>query len=247
MARGYFLVGTDHNIGTTMLTGAIAGALREQGNNTGVFNPIAMSANTFEAGNRKICESVKYLKELSTSQDDFNLINPYSFEMQNIPLIAARFGSDTCISIEKLDDIYFRLSLLRECIFIDGGAGLLSPVTRDETMVDLLLTFNAELVIVTKPSRMMVPDVLQLAYFAMQTGIPILGYIINHWYEEAATIVDFEQIEIIKNHVGLSNLGMLPCFEDVDFTNPENYDRIKSEVKKRIDLTAFREKPNDWL
>jgi len=184
---------------------------------------------------------------LGATNDDYSIINPYSFEMQNIPSIAARFGSDTCISIEKLDDIYFRLSLLRECIFIDGGAGLLSPVTKDETMVDLLLTFNAELVIVTKPSRMMVPNVLQIAYFAMQTGIPILGYIINNWYEEAATIIDFEQIEIIKNHVGLNNLGMLPWFDDLDFTNPENYDRIKKEVKNRIDLSAFREKRNDWL
>ncbi len=247
MARGFFFVGTDHNIGTTMLTGAIAGALRELGSNSGVFKPIAMNSNTVLVDDKKICESVQYLKELSSSTDDISLINQYSFEMKNIPFIAARFGNDTEISIEKLDDIYFRLSLLREIICIDGGAGLLSPITKDETMVDLLLTFNSELVIVTTPSRMMLPDVLQTAYFAMQTGIPITGYIINNWYEEAATVIDYEQVEIIKNHVGINLIGMLPRFEEVDFINPENFGRLKDEVKQRFDLDVFRERRNDWL
>ncbi len=247
MARGFFFVGTDHNIGTTMLTGAIAGTLRDLGSNTGVFKPIAMNSNTVVIDDKKICESVQYLKSLSSSEDDINLINPYSFEMHNIPVIAARFGNDTEISIEKLDDIYFRLSLLREIICIDGGAGLLSPITKDETMVDLLLTFNSELVIVTTPSRMMVPDLLLSAYFAMQTGIPITGYIINGWYEEAATVIDYEQIEIVKNHVGINLIGMLPRFEDVDFKKTENFSRLKDEVKKRFDLDAFRENRNDWL
>jgi len=247
MARGFFFVGTEHNIGTTMLTGAIAGTLRDFGSNTGVFMPIAMNSNTIDVGDRKICESVQYLKALSSSADDLEIINPYSFEMQNIPVIAARFGSDTEISIEKLDDIYFRLSLLREIICIDGGAGLLSPITKDETMVDLLLTFNSELVIVTTPSPMMLPNVLQTAYFAMQTGIPITGYIINNWYEEAATVIDYEQVEIIKNHVGINLIGMLPRFEDVDFKNSDNFGRLKDEIKQRFDLDAFSENCNDWL
>ena len=244
MARGYFFVGTDHKVGTTTLSGAIAGLLRKLGKNTGVFNPVNTNAKFIE--DTKTTRSAEFLKQISNCQDEIELINPYAFELPYVPYVAATFEGDIEISVEKLDDIYFRLSLLHDSIFIDGGAGLLTPLTRDETMVDLLLMYSAELVIVTSPSPLMVSNVLQIGYFALQTGIPILGLIVNGWYDEAATIMDFEQLEAISNHIDIPIIGLLPWFEHRDFSKLENHQKLMKEIQNRFDIDIFSEKNEDW-
>jgi dethiobiotin synthase len=195
---------------------------------------------------RKISRSVKTLTDISGCSDEFSKINPYSFELPNIPSISSKYEGEEII-IDKIHDAFFNLSLKYDTICIDGGAGLLTPINDRETMADILLHLNAELIIITKPSEMFISEVLETAYFAMQTGIPVAGYIVNGWLDEAASAFDYEQLKAIKDHVDITLLGKLPWFEKKDFTRPENHEMLIDEITQRFSLELFIDNKDGWL
>ncbi|MBW7461057.1 dethiobiotin synthase, partial [Paenibacillus sepulcri] len=83
--RGLFVTGTDTGVGKTVVTAAIAAALRAEGRNVGVWKPV-QSGSTFGSGRTDAQQLLK-----STGIDELpEAVAPFSFAAPLTPLLAAR-------------------------------------------------------------------------------------------------------------------------------------------------------------
>jgi len=144
-----FITATGTNVGKTHTTLKLIEALAAKGLSVGVFKPIETGV-THTAPDASIllqtCQKVnENFKDLST-----NDITAYTF-----PLPAAPFCADVKneIIIEKIIEKYHTLSQLCDILLVEGAGGLLVPVTKNFTMIDLIKKLDSKVLLVT-PSRL---------------------------------------------------------------------------------------------
>ena len=147
--QSLFITATGTNVGKTHTTIKLIEAFASKGLKVGVYKPIetgvthtAPDATILLEACQKVNEKFKDLKPLD--------ITAYTF-----PLPAAPFCADIeqTIRIEKIIEKYHELSKLCDILLIEGAGGLLVPITKDYTMIDLAKELNSKVLLVT-PSRL---------------------------------------------------------------------------------------------
>jgi len=128
--KGLFIAGTDTGVGKTCVAAGLAAALRKRGANVGVFKP-------FESGIGSGHEDYKILKEASGSTDPDDWICPYRFEEALAPAVAAERAGieiDWC----GVTDAFESIAVKHEVVIVEGAGGLLVPLTKEKTNLDLI-------------------------------------------------------------------------------------------------------------
>src|SRR5262245_25304596 len=135
--KGLFITGTDTGVGKTIVTGAIAAYLKSQKVNIGVMKPVESGC---------LCDANKsphlirpdslFLKKMAKAGDLLDLINPYFFEAPLAPEIAASLEKKA-ISLDKIFSSFQVLSKFHTTLLVEGAGGLLVPLTKEKTILDL--------------------------------------------------------------------------------------------------------------
>ena len=144
-----FITATGTNVGKTHTTLKLIEALASKGLKVGVYKPIetgvthtAPDATILLEACQKVNEHFKALKPLD--------ITAYTFSLPAAPFCA---DIEQTIRIEKIIEKYHNLSLLCDILLVEGAGGLLVPITKDYTMIDLITELNIKTLLVT-PSRL---------------------------------------------------------------------------------------------
>ena len=86
--KGFFVSGTDTEVGKTFITAGLAGMFLNAGLKVGIMKPVA--SGMVEKDGQFISEDVEFLKRVLNLNDDNSLINPYCFKTPIAPGVAAR-------------------------------------------------------------------------------------------------------------------------------------------------------------
>ena len=78
MGKGIFITGTDTGVGKTLIAGGLARVWLKSGKRIGVMKPIESGCVRSDNGLQP--QDALFLKEMSYSTDDLDLINPYRLE-----------------------------------------------------------------------------------------------------------------------------------------------------------------------
>jgi len=147
--QSLFITATGTNVGKTHTTIKLIEALASKGLKVGVYKPIetgvthtAPDATILLEACQKVNEQFKDLKPLD--------ITAYTFTLPAAPFCA---DIEQTIRIEKIIEKYHKLSLLCDILLVEGAGGLLVPITKDYTMIDLAKELNSKVLLVT-PSRL---------------------------------------------------------------------------------------------
>ena len=147
--QSLFITATGTNVGKTHTTIKLIEAFASKGLKVGVYKPIetgvihtAPDATILLEACQKVNEKFRDLKPLD--------ITAYTFALP-----AAPFCADIAqtIRIDKIIEKYHELSLLCDILLVEGAGGLLVPITKDYTMIDLAKELNSKVLLVT-PSRL---------------------------------------------------------------------------------------------
>lgn len=143
-----FVVATGTNIGKTFVSTQL---IKKFGKyiNVGAFKPIETGVTTIAL------DASSLLAECKLVNQHFTLLDPSDITAYSFSLPAAPFCSDKQNSI-KIDTIltqYKRLKSLCDILIIEGAGGLLTPITKDFKMIDLIPLLNASVLLVT-PSKL---------------------------------------------------------------------------------------------
>ena len=216
MVKGYFITGTDTDVGKTIVAGGLAALYKKQGLNVGVMKPIATGCK--RVNNRLVSDDAVFLKLSAEIEDEYELINPINFEQPLAPIVAARL-SNTKIDTDKINTAYDTLCERHEYIIVEGIGGLLVPIDEYYFIVDLATEMELPLIVVCRPTLGTINHTLLTVSYAREHGLEVKGIVVNESAENCDAVVKKTNIEEIKRLTGLPVLGIIPFDKGMDIKN----------------------------
>ncbi|VBB07447.1 dethiobiotin synthase biod [Lucifera butyrica] len=207
--KGFFITATDTETGKTVITGAIAAALRNRGMQVGVVKPVA-SGGTAGAGGRLQSEDALFLMQAAGMEArDYSTVNFVCLKPALTPAVAA---AESGIAIDMAAVIaQCRSAGARyDTVLVEGVGGIMAPLWQDYLVADMIEELKLPLIIVANPRLGAINHTVLTANYAKQRGFPVAGIIINQWREESAGLLERSNIAYIKRLTGLPVLGLFP-------------------------------------
>lgn len=139
MSRIIFITGTDTGVGKTVLTCLLLQHLRDSGVH-------ALAMKPFCSGGRGDLEAIRRIQgdELEPA-----LLNPYYFKHPLAPAVAAEKIKQP-IRVWKAVEVIRKAASRCACLLVEGAGGLMVPLSRRRTMLDLIVQTGAEVIVVSQ-------------------------------------------------------------------------------------------------
>jgi len=144
--KGLFVTGTDTGVGKTVVSALLLSELRRRNINATLIKPI-------QTGCRDNVPDLDYALSMSgmaVSEADYRNMAPYTFEPACSPHLAAEMAA-TEIDIAEMVIAARTLAADYEFIIAEGAGGVMVPVTRRETMLDLMQALKLPVLVVARP------------------------------------------------------------------------------------------------
>lgn len=125
--RTVFLTGTDTGVGKTLVTGLLLQFLRGAGARALAFKP-------FATGDRADARRLNRLQPGLLTLDE---VNPFFFRLPMAPAVAAQFETDP-VPLAQARAAITAVQARAEVLLVEGCGGLLAPLGRGYTLLDLM-------------------------------------------------------------------------------------------------------------
>lgn len=142
---GLFIVGSDTDVGKTVVASCMARQLVREGLRVGVYKPVASGCERVRG--ELISSDAVSLWEAAGKPGDLEAVCPQRFAAPMAPYLAAR-KEKRSISARQLVDGFAYWQKQSDIVLVEGAGGLLSPLTESETVADLAVTLGLPLVVV---------------------------------------------------------------------------------------------------
>jgi dethiobiotin synthetase len=212
MQQGFFITGTDTNVGKTWVTVALMRYFRAQGKTVAGMKPVAAGCSSVNG--KLINQDALLLQENASIPLVYDEVNPYAFELSVSPhLAAAKAGRS--VDIKELVEHYERLQKQVDILLVEGAGGWLAPLNETQDIADLACSFNLPIIIVVA-IRLGCINHAKLTYQAVcLSGLQCAGWIAA--CTEAEMPCREENILTIDKVVAAPLLGIIPYCENADF------------------------------
>ncbi len=170
---GLFITGTDTNVGKTLVTAGLAAYLRESGVDAGVMKPVESGGLSGSSSSDSV-----FLKKISQSSDDLDLINTYAFEAPLAPGVAARLEGVE-ISFDRILESFRRLELLHKTVLVEGAGGLRVPLGPGRCVSDLIAALEIPALVVARMGLGTINHTLLTLEALERREIPVAGIVFN--------------------------------------------------------------------
>ena len=144
--KSYFITGTDTGVGKTSITAALAACIKKLGVDVGVMKPIATGIPQ-KSGFKSSDASV--LLQACGVDDSEDLVNPVF-----MPLPASPYDVGKILDLKFDREIIFekfeKLKNKHEMLLVEGIGGIMTPISRDYFVADMIKGMGLETIIVTR-------------------------------------------------------------------------------------------------
>ena len=145
-AKGFFITGTDTEVGKTVVAAALVRALVSRGLRVAAMKPIASGSQHTPQGLRN--DDALALMAASNVAVPYERVNPYCFEPAISPHIAAE-DSNIMVDLAQIQDNFAALAASpADCVVVEGAGGWLAPFGPRATMKDLANALDLPVVLV---------------------------------------------------------------------------------------------------
>ena len=175
LLRSWFFSATDTGVGKTTVTAACARILRTKGFNVGIMKPYA-SGVARQSGYKS--EDVAILADAAGVSDDEAIVNPYFFPIAASPYTAAAklgISIDTDSVLAKFE----RLQASYDILLVEGIGGVLTPITKDYFVADLIKNLGLDVILVCSSRIGTINHTLLSCTTCAKYGIRVRGLVIN--------------------------------------------------------------------
>ncbi len=232
------ITATDTETGKTVVTGALAAALRYRGAVPGIFKPVASGCVRREDG------------ELISTDAEFQMRcagYPDALRRQVIPVVleAALAPAEACklenvvLHPDEMVDGAKRCIETHEISVLEGIGGITAPLTETFLVKDYFRALRIPVLIVVKPVLGNVNHAVLTASYCQQHHIPVLGFLVNCWDEKNAGILEKGNLYYYEKLTGLPVLGKLPVLSEEELNDPR---RLADIVEQTVALDIILER-----
>ncbi|MDK8193728.1 dethiobiotin synthase [Paenibacillus sp. UMB7766-LJ446] len=230
--RGLFVTGTDTDVGKTIVTGALAAALRAENLNVGVWKPVQSGALLGRGET-----DAERLLQYSGIHERAGEVTSFTFQAPLTPMLAAKQEGVT-ITLQEIITAGQPLIHRYESVLIEGAGGVAVPLTEDSLVVDLISELRIPALIVARSGLGTINHTLLTVSYLQQHGVPIIGFILNDGdsNEMSNDSSAATNAELIERYCGISFLGRVPRL-----TGEINTELLIQLIREKIQLTPIRQ------
>lgn len=209
--QSIFITGTDTGIGKTTITAALLLNLQRQEQSVGVLKPI-------ETGVDNECldhSDTERLRSLLSPPPSFDSVCLYAFSQPLAPLAAARKANITIIP-SRIHSHVATLKKHYSCLLIEGAGGIFTPIAPQYTMRDFIKLSQIPCLIVGHTNLGGVNHCLLTLHALEQTGVRVLGIVLNEYHSQDNTPILQEQHESTTELI--REESFVPVFGPIKFS-----------------------------
>jgi dethiobiotin synthetase len=210
MEQGYFITGTDTNVGKTWATVALMRYFKDKGKSVIGMKPVASGCIVQDG--KLVNADALLLQENATVKLDYSLINPYAFALPVSPHIA---GKDNPVELDKIVAVFGSIKEQAQIILVEGAGGWYSPLNENQDNSDLAMALTLPVLMVVA-IKLGCINHAKLTYQAIKTdGVTCAGWIAV--FTDSHVECPDEAVATITSTLDVPLLAVLPYLDIPDF------------------------------
>ena len=174
---GFFITGTDTEIGKTFVSSLLIKFLAEDGVSVVGMKPIASGAKIIDGVLKN--DDALSLIQASNVEVDYEMINPFIFEEAVSPHIAAE-DAGVEIDLKKIKNHFNSLEKISDVVVVEGVGGWYAPLSSTTTVANLAEELQLPIILVVGLRLGCLNHAMLTAQVIRETGLPIAGWVANH-------------------------------------------------------------------
>ncbi|MFH1071515.1 MAG: dethiobiotin synthase [Candidatus Glassbacteria bacterium] len=216
--KGYFITGTDTGVGKTTVAAALTRLLNERGVRAAPVKPVQTGVRPGEPGDLEVCLTAA---ELAPTAEELSLMNPYRFRLPASPHLAAE-REGAAVDPGRIVGCCRKLIENWDALLVEGSGGLLVPLTRNYSTLDLAAELGLPLVVVARPGLGTLNHTLLTLAAARDAGLETACVVFNRTEPEDGLteedrLIERDNVEVIKRLGKVAVAGPLAYVEDEDY------------------------------
>jgi dethiobiotin synthetase len=211
MSKGIFIIGTDTEVGKTVVSAGLMHLLLRNKHKAAYFKPVASGQVLLNGVYQSIDAS--FIKTVTGFAEDHKNITPFSFKNAVAPHFAARLEGGS-IDLDVIKDTMQYLKNHYELIIAEGAGGLAVPLSDQGFMQhDLIRELGFPCLLVCRTGLGTINHTLLTLRFAQNVGLAIKGIVMNG---NRQTDTETDNISTIRKLSGIPAIFTIPALEGVD-------------------------------
>ena len=239
---GLFVTGTDTEVGKTVVTCAIAAALRRQlpGVRLGVSKPFASGCRKDREG--LVNEDAEALAHFADCKQSLSVINPIRYAPPLAPAMAAQ-EADEPVDWQALARSLEVLQHASDAVLVEGVGGLMAPIDPQRpklTVLNLIVAIGYPVLVVARAGLGTLNHTAMTVAILKQAGCRIAGLVINGYIADPAKADD---PSIAGNRVwlerltGIRSLAVVPKVDAIG-AQPQ-HGRLDPAILEAVEMTYW--------
>ena len=203
---GFFVTGTDTEVGKTLVSGALILKLREQGKKAIGFKPVVAGTYQNTSGNilNEDVETLRIASKLAPGQ--LNL-SPYVLDMPVAPHLAAA-NKGIALDLNTMMQALSEIQKLSDCLVVEGAGGFLVPLNAVQDLGDLAQQIDLPIILVVGMKLGCINHALLTQEAIKARGLKMAGWIANSLLNEMPLLK--ENIATLQAKINAPFLGLIP-------------------------------------
>jgi dethiobiotin synthetase len=204
---GLFVTATDTEVGKTVIAAAIANYFLRQGAAVAVSKPVATGCVHRREG--LVSEDAEFLASCADARFPLDLICPQRYREPLAPAVAADRAKET-LDWQAIDRSLQLMCRRSDVMVVEGVGGILVPLDKQHTTLDLAMWLDLPAVIVARPSLGTINHTLLTIEALRRANVPIAGVVINRYPADTPSTVEETSPRYIEKFGRVPILAIVP-------------------------------------
>ena len=205
MAKGFFITGTDTDVGKTTVALGLMTALQQKGLTVAAMKPVSAGCMQTPQGLRND-DAVRLMQQASINLP-YDLVNPYAFEASIAPHIAAT-DQNVHMNIDVIKQAYQQIAEQTDVVIVEGAGGWLVPFNATQTMADIASALQLDVIQVVGLRLGCLNHALLTSASIAAQGLTQVGWVANQFTDEMHN--PSENIQSLQQRLPDVCLGVIP-------------------------------------
>lgn len=193
-----FITGTDTGVGKTVLTGQVVRALRERGHPAWPFKPVQTGWAPGDPLSALDAAEAARIAGLDAHGVDLDLLSPLRFASPCSPHLAAE-RENRAMDLAPVREAWTALHRDGHVVVAEGAGGLLVPLSRTFTILDLMHEWEVPVLVAARPGLGTINHTGLTLRALAETGLTCTGFVFMEdrpgsrgdlWMDNARVIED---------------------------------------------------------
>ncbi len=229
MKYGFFITGTDTEIGKTFCAAALLRTFQQAGFSTLAMKPVAAGLTLID--DQWINEDVAFLRAHANIVASLTRLNPYALQDAIAPHIAAA-RQGIRIEPDVILNAYADLCASADVILVEGVGGFQVPLSESYDTAQMARDLGLPVILVVGMRLGCLNHALLTARAIRAQNLPIAGWIAN--VIDPAMQAMPENIDALKQRLDAPYLGMVPHLADRNIQTAATFLTLEQLIKGNI-------------